>query len=146
MPDVHRAEPDVFQQQDVFRNSDPITQNQWYDAFDGSAVAAGAGQVVRNARLQGLSLDQAVANEDIEIRIIADDLDETITQTAVAGTNYYLILDNDPDTLVMLALDTTQRTYDSFLLEARNLQIMYRKTTAAGANDTNLKIIHSLIP
>ena len=142
---VRRAEPDVFQQQAVIRNSDPITQNQWYDAWDGSAVAAGAGSVKKNVRLKSLSLDQATANEDIEIRIIADELDETLTQTAVADTNYFLAVEQDPDGLVALELVTTQQN-PAFVLEARNLQIMYRKTTAAGGNDTNLKVIHSLIP
>lgn len=137
----------IFQQRDVIRHSDPITQNQWYDAWDSSAVAAGAGSAQLNVRLLSITLDQAIANEDIEMRIIADDLDETITVTAVAGTDYEVRFIDDPDVATILDFDTTLNLAErGFLLEARSLQIMFRKTSAAGGNDTVVKIIYEQIP
>lgn len=128
----------VPKQQAMIRKSFAITQNQWYDAFTGatepaSQCAAGAGAVQVNTRLIGFSFDQRTTGEDIEVRIIADDLDETFTVAAVAGTNYVAFMTNDPDNAYTVGFTATEAgTYRAYMLEARKLQIMYRKTSAAG--------------
>ena len=48
-----------------------ITQNQWYDLLSGAECVAGGGIVWHNVRVITLMFDQATANEDIELRIIA---------------------------------------------------------------------------
>lgn len=142
------AEEKVPQVQALIRRTGAVTQNQWYDALDVTtdrtshvACAAGAGVIVRNVRLIGLTLDQATANEDLEIRIIADNVDDTLAQTAVAGTDYYVISGGDPDITTFVTFSTI---YLALLVECRKLQIMYRKTTAAGANDTTVKVMFAL--
>ena len=76
--------------QSVIRNPFAFTQNQWYDAWTGTACAAGAGSTKANCRIHFISFDQATNNETIQIRIIADLLDQTAQIDATAGTDYYL--------------------------------------------------------
>lgn len=129
----------------LIRRSGAITQNQWYDLWTGTAVSTGAGSIKERVNVAGLSFEQATAGETIELRIIADEVDETISQVAVAGTNYYVYVVTDPDVTTVFKLTTTDfKTYMSFIMfSARNLQIMYRKTTANGANATTVKVIYS---
>lgn len=147
MPKVLTAKESAFEMQAVIRRATALTQNQWYDGWDGSAVDAGEGSVKKNAKIINLTIDQATANEDLEVRIIADNFDETPTFTCVAGTDYEIQVSTDPDATGGLKFSATIESLGrSFMLEARSLQIMYRKTTAAGANNTAIKIIYSQIP
>lgn len=123
-------------------NTVAIAQNQWYDVWTGGAVAAGAGSIKKNIRLIGLSTVQAVGNETIEIRVIADNLDETPTRAATAGTIYYLYWTEDPaDAKALTFNNSSYAPSRAFMLEAKKMQLMYRKTTAVGANNNTLKVI-----
>lgn len=133
-------------QQAILRFSAAITQNQWYDAFTGLACAAGAGSVKKNCSCSSISLDQATANEDLEVRLIIDDLDETLTQAATAATNYYVRKSGSPDTLALLFISTSDTSNDGLVMIAgRSVQIMYRKTSATGANNTTIKTCITLV-
>lgn len=122
-----------------------LTQNQWYDAWTGLACAAGAGTSKQNVKILCIGLFQAVADETLVIRIIADNLDETLTQAAVAGTNYTIARRGNPDVPTLFTIETTEHTpYSSELLSAGNVKIMYRKTTAAGANNSTIRVAHAL--
>lgn len=136
----------IPRQQAVIRRSAALVQNQWYDLWTGGAVAAGAGSIIRNVRIILISLDQAVANETIELRIIADGIDETCSQIAVAGNNYTIVKDESPDapTLFGWIAAASYAMSMSFSFEVRACRIMYRKTTAAGANATTIKCIYAL--
>lgn len=123
--------------------SSAITQNQWYDAWTGLACAAGAGSAKKLVRIISIGFEQAVANEDLELRIIADGQDETISQTAVAGTNYFIRHDDNPDDAVFFTKSSAAAAQNrAFLCDAVSVQIMYRKTSNNGANNTTIKIIY----
>lgn len=133
--------------QATIRRAVAITQNQWYDLWTGLACAAGAGSSKKNVRVYHLGFGQATAGETIEVRIIADNIDETIAQAVAAGAYYTIFKECAPTNALFFLWDLVANDlakYQAFNFEARNLQIMYRKTTAAGANVTSVKITYGV--
>ena len=128
---------------DPARIDQAITQNQWYDVWTGSACSAGAGSKKCNVKVYGITFLQATAQEDLEVRIIADDVDETIAQTAAAGTAYFIGRSNSvADGNHFRSSTSALLDYGSGEFECRSLQVMFRKTTAAGANDSAIKVLY----
>ena len=84
--------------------------------------------------------------EDIEIEITTDEGTETVTQAAVAGTDYiiYLASVNATSTLNFAANTTNFSNYSAFLLESNIVKVRVRKTTAAGANTTYCRVFYGV--
>lgn len=118
--------------QEEGRVSQTLTQNVWYPVVDESGYCV----------VQAVNFSQAVANEDLEIRITTDDFTETVSYTAVAGTNYQLDIDTTTSAIVFKVASATSGLR-SWLFAGRGVKVEVRKTTAAGANATACKVVYS---
>jgi len=125
-----------------------LTQNIWYDAWTGIALAsAGTGTIKRNLRVNFVTFLQLVADETLEIRIETEKGIETLTQApSVAGTPYYLRLADVTMDTNIFAISGAAQSAKAFLIDLQWARIEVRKTTAAGANATQFKVIHGLYP
>jgi len=115
-----------------------LTQNVWYDVFTVNSLPSPQ----RNVRVAQIVFDQTVANEDLEVRITDDaGVATSVSQTAVVGTKYWVILGNSTGTAASrYVVSNAQREFGGFLFESRVVKIEIRKTTAAGANNTRLRL------
>lgn len=98
----------------------------------------------KNVRLINILFSMAVANEDLEVRIIVDGITYTVSQTAVAGTIYQIDRWGATTTANGLYASTTTsgQTYISFLIEGRSVSVDIRKTSANGANTLSCRVVY----
>mgnify|MGYP001341809931 CR=1 FL=1 len=115
-----------------------LTQNLWYDLF----ALHNLDSVQKYVRVYGIAILQDTANETFEVEI-TDDAGVTVCSfTLVAGTGYGVGLTEDADdTDVRYGIFAGCNRYRSQLLESRVFGLRFRKTSAAGANNTAIKLV-----
>ena len=120
----HAGSRIATQQADATLNQAAPVQNTWYRILD--AI---------NARLLAVRFLVTVTNEDLEYRIVIDDIQYLVQQAgAVAATPYFPIININS---ANRASGTTVQyeAQRSFLIEGRHIVIDMRKTTNAGAGN-----------
>lgn len=118
-------EPEVVQQ--------ALTQNTWYTVCD-----------LSNVEIADINVVQSTANEDLELRITDDvGVSTVISWTAVAGTEYAIYRYANVTGAVGARYGqgtTLFSTYGFPMVKSRVFKVEIRKTTAAGANATNVRV------
>jgi len=111
-----------------------ITQNVWSVVLD----------TTKNVDVYSIIFAQDTVQEDLEVRITDDVGAETLTQTAVAGTPYFIRRNSDCSSSSRYHVTATfaELSNSLFLISSRTMKIEIRKTTAAGANPTRLKALY----
>lgn len=112
-----------------------MTQNIWVTVLE-----------EKNVRVRLIAFKQDTAQEDLEVKITTENGIETLTQTAVAATPYFIMISYGADNTSNFTITATpaEITRQAFMFECRSLKIEIRKTTAAGANKTACVVNHSI--
>jgi len=111
-----------------------LTQNTWYTVLD----------TKKNVRIWQIVFNQDTAQETIEVKITDDVGSETKAQVAAAGTDYHIKLSSLGTSSERYRISSGEvALYRAFLVESRSFKVEIRKTTAAGANNTNCKVTWS---
>ena len=118
-----------------------LTQNQWFDVLSETAnttVTTEADVVV-----YAIIVRQATLAEDLEIELTTNEGTEVVSQAAaVANDQYFITTDSTAHNDRNFGITTVESPwYRSFLFGSGIFGLRIRKTTANGANATQIKLV-----